>query len=100
MGESTTTRKAGGLSSRPEVWKTKARQCFKRCGCNRVHSIQFENNHLIHQPNRLNHAGAKGRADNYYQKEDCYAILNLYQYNTWIIPVFLYRSDQKLYLSI
>jgi hypothetical protein len=42
--ESTTTRKAGGLDFRPEAGKIKARQCFNRCGCNRVQSTRFENN--------------------------------------------------------
>jgi hypothetical protein len=30
--------------------KAKARQCFKRCGCNRVQSTRFENNQSIGNP--------------------------------------------------
>ena len=55
---------------------------------------------LIHQQNFPNHAGAKGRADNYYQKEDCDAILNLHRQNTWINPVFFMDQTKETYVSI
>jgi len=42
--ESTATRYAGGLNFRPVAEKTNARQCFKRCGWNRVLGTRFENN--------------------------------------------------------
>jgi hypothetical protein len=44
VSASTTSRRAGGLSFRPQAEKAKARQCFKRCGWNRVRSTRFENN--------------------------------------------------------
>ena len=44
FSESTTTRTSGGMGSRPKAGKTKAPQCFKRCGCSRVHSTRFVNN--------------------------------------------------------